>query len=218
MYLSLEAVLIWFVLATVDSSLSDTHRSVHAAILGQPRDDDPNTLLFRGQAPIELDDIVSNLNTNINTSHSVASSSAAPTTSVFSSRKESSVTKPTSNGTSYPISGHDGKGKGTATYAPSLSATHGSGSDTEREAVRNTELLGLGNWAGVEPIRQTRKTKKRPKKPVVIIQTDRPRHVSDDEHDIITQQPDGRNGKSKRMLNNLEYKSILLIILQTPNI
>ncbi|KAF2193737.1 hypothetical protein K469DRAFT_241794 [Zopfia rhizophila CBS 207.26] len=166
------------------------------------RDEDPFTLALRGSDHIGIDELIS---LNRNNSLTVACSSAAPTTSFFSSHKGSSVTKPTSAGTSYPIEGK-GKDKAVATYASSLSATHGSGSDTELEAIRDNALFGVGDWIG-DGARTPRmpkgstRTIKRPrrpkaKKPVVIQQT---RHGSASEEDEgpATEKINHRDGRGK---------------------
>lgn len=178
--------------ATVQNSTSGSMEAVHPAIiLGNPRDDDPTTLRLREDPLIELDDIVSNLHQYRHTSTSAASSSV-PTDSVFSSRKESLGTKPTSAGTSYPLH----KGKAVATYSSSLSATHGS--DSEHERAREDPFAGMGDWAGVKQPRAPNKKpsgQSRPKKPVVIIQDDR-KAYEDDQHPS-THAVSRRNGKSK---------------------
>lgn len=161
---------------TISSSTSDTSLTVHPDIPGLHREYDPTTLSLRHDAAIELDRITSNINSHIHASTSIAaSSSAAPTGSIWSSRKASSVTKPTSNGTSYPVVGSNGKGKvAIVSASSSMTATHGSGSDTEREAVRNQDFFGVGSWAraGTIPIPKSNKRPKKSKKPVVIIHSD----------------------------------------------
>lgn len=82
-------------------------------------------------------------------SSATASIGSSPT-AVFSSREPSVVTKPTTNGTFYPVYDDNGKGKAivAATYAASLSATHGSASEAEeeRDDARRFALLGTGAW------------------------------------------------------------------------
>lgn len=162
---------------TISSSTSDTSLTVHPDIPGLHREYDPTTLSLRHDAAIELDRITSNINSHIHASTSIAaSSSAAPTGSIWSSRKASSVTKPTSNGTSYPVVGSNGKGKvAIVSASSSMTATHGSGSDTEREAARDQDFFGVGSWARASPLPIPKKPNKRPKKskkPVVIIHSD----------------------------------------------
>jgi hypothetical protein len=67
-------------------------------------------------------------------------------TAVFSSRQPSVITRPTSYGTDYPAHGYNKEGK---EYAPSLSATHGSGSETEAEHndPLGATLFGAGAWS-----------------------------------------------------------------------
>jgi hypothetical protein len=163
--------------ATISSSTSDTSLTVHPDIPGLHREYDPTTLSLRHDAAIELDRITSNINSHIHASTSIAaSSSAAPTESIWSSRKASSVTKPTSNGTSYPVVGNNDKGKvAIVSASSSMTATHGSGSDTEREVARDQDFFGVGSWARASPIPISKKSNKRPKKskkPIVVIHGD----------------------------------------------
>ncbi|OCL04149.1 hypothetical protein AOQ84DRAFT_391748 [Glonium stellatum] len=160
---------------SISSSTSDISLTVHPDIPGLHREYDPTTLSLRHDAAIELDRITSNINNNVHASASRgASSSAAPTESIWSSRKASSVTKPTSNGTSYPVVDSNGKGKvaivsASSSPSSSMTATHGSGSDTERDQ----DFACLGSWAGassVPPPEKSNKRAKKPKKPNVIIQ------------------------------------------------
>jgi len=178
--------------------MSFDSESVHPAIiLGNPRDDDPTTILLRHDALADLDDIVNDLHRYDRTSPSTTSSTV-PTNSVFSSRRGSVTTKPTSKGTSYPIEYNKGKEKAVVTYASSLSATHGSGSDTEREVARDDALAGLGHWAGVS---QTRTPKRkqirppRPKKPVVIVHGGR--KSTDNDRETSVREVSRRTGRSK---------------------
>lgn len=90
-----------------------------------------------------------------------------------------------------------------------MSATHGSGSDTEREVVRDERLLGLGSWAGVAPARAPRKVNKhakKAKKPVVIVQHDGPASVSEDEEES-TEQVTYSNGKDAKYLRQRRNKT-----------
>ncbi|KAF1957028.1 hypothetical protein CC80DRAFT_53555 [Byssothecium circinans] len=159
-------------------SLSSKHAESSTAVF--TRNDDPMTVTLRSEGTVDLDDIV-RLNRNASPSHDTPTSLGTLTTTLFSSHKESRGTKPTSAGTSYPIGG---KGKAVATYASSLSATHGSGSEVEAE--KDHAFVGIGDWtAGASsdavcpPLKGVARTRKRPrhikhKKPVVIIQHDRP--------------------------------------------
>lgn len=155
--------------------MSDYAESSTAALYH--RNDDPFERALRAEGPLSIDDIV-NLHVQVSPSPAVASSSGTLSTRVFSSHKPSTGTLPTSAGTSYPVKGQ-GKGKAVATYASSVSATQGSGSDTELEAIRDNALAGVGEWAGCtlkgsararKRLRQTKRPKH--KKPVVIIQQD----------------------------------------------
>jgi hypothetical protein len=194
---------------TVPDSTSNGIETVHPAIiLGNPRDDDPTTRRLREDPSIELDDIVSNLHQYQHISTSAASSTI-PTSSVFSSRKESVGTKPTSAGTSYLLHKGNGKGKATVTYSSSLSATHGSTSESEHERARDDPFAGMGDWAGVKQPRTTKKKPSQPrrkipggqlgsKKPVVIIQGDR--KAGDDGRYPFTETVSRRSGNAAKYL------------------
>jgi hypothetical protein len=60
--------------------------------------------------------------------------------------------------------------------ASSLSATHGSGSDTDREAHRYEDTFGIGDWAAEPstlprpPTQKSKKRSKKSKKPEVVIE------------------------------------------------
>ncbi|KAF2643626.1 hypothetical protein P280DRAFT_516019 [Massarina eburnea CBS 473.64] len=165
--------------APVEAFLSEHAPSPTTATALFPRNDDPMTVALRSQDPIDFDDIV-RLNRAASPSHDGSSTIGTLTTAVFSSYKESSGTKPTSAGTSYPVGG---KGKAVATYASSLSATHGSIS--EAEAGKEHTFVGIGDWVAredsdaVRRLRGSARARKRPrishpkhKKPVVVIQQD----------------------------------------------
>ncbi|KAF2468568.1 uncharacterized protein BDR25DRAFT_55893 [Lindgomyces ingoldianus] len=142
----------------------------------------------------------------VNSPLTVASSSTAPaTTTVFSSHKESSGTKPTSAGTSYLVNGKDQPVK---EYASSLSASHGSGSDTELEAIQDNFLFGVGGQfvdgpRAARTLKGPARTVKRPrairrpraKKPVVMIHQNGGASASEDEHPAVNQvtRRDGRH-------------------------
>jgi hypothetical protein len=169
--------------------MSDYAESSTAAMLS--RYDDRMTAALRSETLLELQDIVQ-LQRATSPFHNVTSSVGTIPTAVFSSRKESNSTKPTSGGSSYPVDYHHGKGKAVATYASSLSATHGSGS--EADAEQENALVGIGDWTGDDPVatrplKGTARTRKRPraircsrlKKPVIIIQHDVPAQPSSGE-------------------------------------
>lgn len=156
-----------------------------------PRNADPMSVALRTDGSLNLDDLV-HLNQTAPPCQPGPSTIGTRTTTVFTSREQSSGTKPTSAGTGYPINGGNGKGKAIAEYASSLSATHGSGSEAEAEQENN--LAGVGSWTGDGPIgttplkgaaraRKRQRMNRRPKhkKPVVIIHG--PGHASsgDDE-------------------------------------
>lgn len=109
------------------------------------RNGDPLTLALRNGEYLSNDHLLRLTQASSSASTSVRSS---PTT-VFSSREPSIVTKPTSYGTSYPAHNHNGKEKVDTTYAESLSATHGSDSESEVEHddARRQVLLGAGAWS-----------------------------------------------------------------------
>lgn len=104
-------------------------------------DDDPWTTLACRNEPLSGDRLSQ-------ASSSATTSVGSSPTAVFSSREPSIVTKPTSYGTSYPAHGYNKQGKADSTYAASLSATRGSGSEAEVELddALHTTLLGTGAW------------------------------------------------------------------------
>jgi hypothetical protein len=170
--------------------MSDYTNSYTAVMLS--RNDDHISIALRSGGAIELEDLVQLQRTT--SPNTETSSSVCTPTSVFTSRNESSGTKPTSGGTSYPLENYHGKGKAVATYASSLSATYGSGS--EAEAEQDYALVGIGQWAGEGPAttrlpKERSKARKRPrenrsmklKKPVIIVQHEPPSQTSpaDDE-------------------------------------
>ncbi|KAF2259735.1 hypothetical protein CC78DRAFT_620780 [Lojkania enalia] len=174
--------------APISSSVSEYgERSSPAAVA---RNDDPMTLRLRTEGHLGIDELI-HLNRQSSPPTIAASSVGTPTTVVFTSRKESTLTKPTSIGTSYPIHGK-GKATATTTYASSASATYGSGSDTEFEANRENALLHIGGWAPNEAsclLKGSSRTRKRSrikrqlrqKKPEVIIHCDGTINVSSEE-------------------------------------
>lgn len=127
------------------------------------RNDDPFTLALRSntEGRLDLDDLVY-LNRAGPSPRDYPSTVGTLTTTEFSSRKASSMTKPTSAGTSYVVDGYNGKGKGKAvkTYASSLSATHGSGS--EAEAEQDSVLFGVGDQFENNPLKGAARARKRP--------------------------------------------------------
>ena len=167
------------------------------------RHDDPMTVALRSEGVLGIDELI-HLNRALSPLPVVASSSGTLTSTVFSSRKESTGTKPTSAGTSYPVDGY--KGKAVATYASSVSATHGSGSEAEAEleALRDSALVGVGDWSADPPLKGSARARKRPrvnrrpkhKKPVVIIQQEGTGSASSgDEGPAVAKQVARRNGK-----------------------
>lgn len=184
--------------------MSDYAESSTAAMYS--RNDDPMTLRLRSEGALGIDELI-DLNRQRSPPPVDASSAGTLTTTLFSSHKPSTVTKQTSAGTSYPVDGYAGKGKAVATYASSLSATHGSGSDTELEAIRDEALFGVGDWADGPAASRTLKgsarARRRPrpvrrlkhKKPVVIIQQDGTGSASDEDNVPAAKQVTRRNGR-----------------------
>lgn len=109
------------------------------------RNADPFTLALRNGDDLDNDEL-SQLN---QASSSASSSVGSSSTAVFSSREPSIVTKRTSYGTGYPVHDYKGEGKAYATYAASLSATHGSDSEAEVEHDEECpiDLRYAGAWS-----------------------------------------------------------------------
>lgn len=143
------------------------------------RNGDPLTLALRSGAELDHDDLL-----QLNDAFSSASTSVGSSpTAVFSFRESSIVTKPTSQGTDYPVHDYSIKGKAQVEYASSLSASHGSELDAEAEHdnARRTALLGTGAWSSsqnhVHCLRREENTKvrlskllpDRRKKPTVVL-------------------------------------------------
>ncbi|KAF2812500.1 uncharacterized protein BDZ99DRAFT_461175 [Mytilinidion resinicola] len=183
-----------------------------AIIPGLHRDNDPVTLSIRHGAAIELKDITTNVNTHLRAATpSAISSTAPPTESAWGSRKASSMTKPTSHGTNYSAGGYNGKRNGLITYAASsLSATHGSGSDTDREAQRDQDTLGMGSWAGLPPSPPVKGSNKRPKRskkpPVVLIQHQRKDVAALQAEEEYIEEPNSADLKGKKYLRRRKTK------------
>jgi hypothetical protein len=169
--------------------MSDHAESSTAAMLS--RYDDCMSIALRSDRALELEDIV-HLQRAVSPTHGMPSTVGTLTTAVTSSRKESSGTKPTSGGTSYPVNDYNGKGKAMATYESSLSATHGS--ESEAEAQQEHALVGIGDWTGDGPLKGTagarrrHRANRRPrcKKPVIVIQHSVPDHASSGEDERRT--------------------------------
>jgi hypothetical protein len=173
-------------LCSLPHRIMGDYTSSYTAVMLSRRDDHMSIALRSGGA-LELEDLVQLQ--RITSPNTETSSSVCTPTSVFTSRDESSGTKPTSSGTSYPLESYRGKGKAVATYASSLSATHGSGS--EAEAEQDHALVGIGQWADegpatTRPPKERSKARHRPranrstkqKKPVIIVQHDPPSQTS----------------------------------------
>lgn len=157
-----------YCLATIESSMSDHAESSTAAIAATSpvlsRNDDRLTVALRSETglSLSLDELVHLYQTDP-PSHECPSTLGTLTTTVPSSQKESSVTKPTSAGTSYVVDGYSGKGKSkiVKTYTSSLSATHGSGS--EAEAEQNNTLIGVGDQFESNTLKGAARARKRPR-------------------------------------------------------
>jgi len=123
-------------------------------------------------------------------SQDALSSVGSSSTTVFSSRKDSTTTKPTTADTSQPMATHKDKGKHKLKtgYASSLSVTYGSASEAEieRKALRRNTLIALGGWADTDlepgrPLkgmvrardRQQARRRQKQKKPIVVIEQTR---------------------------------------------
>lgn len=165
------------------------------------RNDDPLTVALRSKTehPPSLAELV-DLTRAGAPSRSLPSTLGTLTTTAFSSQKESSVTKPTSAGTSYVVDGYTGKGKSKVvkTYASSMSATHGSGS--EAEADQDNALAGVGDQFEVNTLRGSRKPRKRPvahrlKRIPPMIHYDTPPLMSSEEEMVRIEEPSSRHGK-----------------------
>lgn len=123
------------------------------------RNEDPLTVALRSETghPLSLDDLV-HLNRADPPSHDFPSTVGTRTATVLSSQNKSSITKPTSAGTSYVVDGYTGKVK---TYASSLSAAHGSGS--EAEAEQDIALFGVGDQFENSTLRGVPRARRRPR-------------------------------------------------------
>ncbi|KAF2493379.1 hypothetical protein BU16DRAFT_541076 [Lophium mytilinum] len=196
----------FFTAASVKPPSSSLSLADPAIIPGLHRDNDPVTLSIRHGDAIELKDITTNVNTHLRAAEpSATTSTAPPTESAWGSRKASSMTKPTSHGTDHSAGGYNGKRNGMITYAASsLSATHGSGSDTDREAQRDQDTLGMGSWAGLPPSLPVQAANKRPKRskkpPVVLIQHRRKDVEALQAEEEYTEEPNSVNLKGKKYL------------------
>lgn len=191
--------------------MSDYAESSTAAMYA--RSEDPMSRILRSDADVDMDKLII-LNRQASPSPFDVSTVGTLTTAVFSTHKPSTVTKPTTDGTSYPLDDYKGKGKAIATYASSVSATHGSGSDNEIELLRDTALFGVGDWTEDGPgasrvLKGPARSRKRPrrpkhKKPVVIIQQERIDSASEEDNAPTTLQVSRHDNKGRP---TLEYKN-----------
>ncbi|KAF2706183.1 hypothetical protein K504DRAFT_505142 [Pleomassaria siparia CBS 279.74] len=181
------------------------------------RNSDPLTLRLRSRAPVGINELiyiqqVTSPGPATAPGFVTAPSSGTPTRTVFSSHEASENTKPTSTGTSYPVEGYTGKGKATATYASSLSATHGSASEAEADmdTARDEALVGVGDWMDgssvtTTPLRTPARAVKgervkrgsKHKKPIVIHEEHLKTALSDDEASPAVAKPEARHNNSR---------------------
>lgn len=201
----------------------DTPSPVHLL----SRNDDPMTLALRAEGPsFGIEDLV-HLNRTAAPSEHDTISLGSTDPEVFSSREQSTATKPTSNGTSYPFVGYSGKSKGKGkvgpSYPSSLSATHGS--DSDNEAVQENMIVGIGDWTAddpttTRPLKGAARARKRckvnrrskPKKPVIVIQHRSPNNntapVGDDSIPAIETiaRPNGHEPQyPRRVADTIDY-------------
>jgi hypothetical protein len=163
----------------VSSKSLHAESSTTVAIL---RNDDALSQALRDKNILDINDIA-RLNQVASAHRNALSSVGTSSTVVFSSRDESTVTKPTSNGTNH----NKGKGKLDMGYCSSLSGTHGSASEVEVNCttLRRDNLLAMGDWVDSEldtsrPLRGAARAKERQqphrklkhKKPIVVIEQD----------------------------------------------
>lgn len=186
------------------------------------RNDDTLTRRLRSEGSVGIGELI-HLHQAASPHPVVASSSDTRTTTVFSSRKDSTATKPTSASTSYPVESYAVKGKVVATYPSSLSATQGSASEAEAEidAARDNFLVGVGDWTADGPIaalplkgsaraRKRQHMNRRPKhkKPVVLIhQSSSGCTLSDDEGSAVAKLETPRGSRESKYLRCRRNKS-----------
>lgn len=132
----------------IDTSTTNTMTAPSSAANLLSRNDDAWVRELRSDAPFDMDVLVG-LHRQTSPSHADAISVGTRSTSVWSSHKPSTDTKPTSAGTSYPLLYKQGEGSGVPTYSSSLSATDGSVSDNE-PGFRSSALDGIGAWVPTE--------------------------------------------------------------------
>ncbi|KAF2655186.1 hypothetical protein K491DRAFT_434064 [Lophiostoma macrostomum CBS 122681] len=194
---------IWMRVSSVRSTMTEYAESSTAAMYS--RNEDAMSRALRSEGMLGMEELI-DLHRHTSTSPIDASSAGTLTSTVFSSHKPSTITKPTSAGRSYA-----GKDKAIATYESSLSATHGSGSDSELETVQDNALTGVGDWAvdaGTRTLKGSARARRRPrptrrpkhKKPVVVIQQDGTGRAYDKDTISVTQHVTRANDKSKSTL------------------
>lgn len=205
-----------------DSAGSFTTAMTATAAAVLLRNEDPLTVALRSktESDFSLDELV-DLNQTDQDFRQYASTLGTLTSTELSSQEESSVTKPTSAGTSYEIEGYIGMGKGkvVTTYASSLSATHGSASEAEVE--QDNALFGVGDQFESNPLRGAARARKRPrvsrswkpKKVPLVIHQDLPGLASSEEGIIreIHNDPH-RNNQGLYFLFNYDVLRFLLIL------
>jgi hypothetical protein len=203
------------VVAPVDSSMSDNAETSSAIMFA--RADDPMARRLRSEGTqIGIEELV---DLNRQSPRPMDASTTGTLTSVFTSKRPSTRTQPTSAGTIYPIHDYANKGKAVATYASSsVSAIHGSGSDTELEASRENALTGLGDWAentnGLGTTRALKgKARRRPpprrpkdKKPVVILQQEGAGSASEEDPVPLLKQVPRRDNREVKYFRQRRIK------------
>lgn len=152
-------------IASIESPMSGQAESSTAATI--LRNDDPLTLALRNGDALNIDDIA-RLDRSMSPAYDVLSSLGTSNIAVFSTHDNSTVTKPTSTGSTYYNNAYKGKGKAKASYASSLSVANGSGSEAEaqRNTVGREALFAMGDWTSgdpvpTEPLRGTARAKTR---------------------------------------------------------
>ena len=86
------------------------HAESSAATVGILRNDDALSRALRNEVLLDIDEIV-RINRALSPAHDALSSVESSSTAVFSSREESTITKPTSAGASHPTSTHNDRRK-----------------------------------------------------------------------------------------------------------
>ncbi|KAF2025768.1 hypothetical protein EK21DRAFT_116474 [Setomelanomma holmii] len=168
-----------------------------------PRDGDEWSNALRSGQGLGIDDILCLHRTTMPSNDDMSSCDSSSAT-VFSGSEASTVTKPTSAGTSHPAAFYKTKGKGKQKlhYASSLEGAYGSASEAEaiRKALCRDSVAAASNWAdqelqstrlkgsSKERIRQNNHYPGKHKKHVVVIQGTR-RRVEHEERAALMATP-----------------------------